>query len=386
MRQRQSALLGLVALASALLGGLGVAALLIGPGGYRPAASTAVTHPTPMPSFAVSHPTPTPSLASATATPTPQADLPSPRTYASMAFDAATGELVLFGGCCDATGRMEGDTWTWNGQRWTLMEKKASDPLPRASATMAYDPVHRNVVMRGGISNDNVLLDETWTWDGKQWVRMTPQKSPPVLAYAVDEPLVWDADRKAVLLFAFTRNGILTYDVPDLNQLWSWDGADWTQLSVPGAPSGLGENARGIAYDTARKVLVFLGYGNSSRYNSSTTPTTWTFDGKTWATASNAGPIANQSAYPIFAMVADEARANIVVFTWNLNTWTWNGTTWTQVNPVHSPSGLYRAGAATAYDSARKVVVLFGGSVQGGLQPYTNDLWAWNGTDWTRIA
>ena len=39
-----------------------------------------------------------------------------PRDYASMAYDPATGQLVLFGGY---DGGFLDDTWTWNGTTWT---------------------------------------------------------------------------------------------------------------------------------------------------------------------------------------------------------------------------------------------------------------------------
>jgi hypothetical protein len=32
-----------------------------------------------------------------------------------MAYDAAHGQVVLFGGCCSF-----GDTWTWNGTDWAI--------------------------------------------------------------------------------------------------------------------------------------------------------------------------------------------------------------------------------------------------------------------------
>ena len=46
-----------------------------------------------------------------------------------------------------------------------------------------------------------------------------------------------------------------------------------------------------------------------------------------------------------------------------------------------------RAGAAMTYDGARRQVLLFGGMTRdaGGTLVYPDDLWAWNGTTWTRL-
>ena len=70
---------------------------------------------------------------------------PSARSQAAMAYDAATGTTVLFGGATDCC-HLFGDTWTWDGSAWTK-RAPASHPSARYSAAMAYDE-HRGVVGR----------------------------------------------------------------------------------------------------------------------------------------------------------------------------------------------------------------------------------------------
>jgi hypothetical protein len=53
-----------------------------------------------------------------------------------MAYDAARGEVVLFGGW---DGTLLGDTWTWDGTTWTE-EHPAISPPARILMGMAYDP------------------------------------------------------------------------------------------------------------------------------------------------------------------------------------------------------------------------------------------------------
>jgi hypothetical protein len=43
---------------------------------------------------------------------------PPARYGASMSYDQATGDAVLFGGV-GSSGSYLGDTWTWNGTTWT---------------------------------------------------------------------------------------------------------------------------------------------------------------------------------------------------------------------------------------------------------------------------
>nr|MDA8292961.1 hypothetical protein [Actinomycetota bacterium] len=62
---------------------------------------------------------------------------PSARSFASMAYDPATGTMVLFGG--DGSSGLLADTWTWNGTTWTKQSPTTS-PSARYGASMAYDP------------------------------------------------------------------------------------------------------------------------------------------------------------------------------------------------------------------------------------------------------
>ncbi len=75
-----------------------------------------------------------------------------------MAYDAATGNVVLFGG---VNNTYLGDTWVWSGSTWTK-QAPATSPPPRWSASMAYDAATGNVVLFGG--NEGEPLGGTWTW------------------------------------------------------------------------------------------------------------------------------------------------------------------------------------------------------------------------------
>ena len=89
---------------------------------------------------------------------------PTPRTAHSAAWDAARGELVVFGGFDGASPTDE--TWVWNGT-WTL-KNPATRPSPRAYANMAYDEARQQVVLFGGSEDATTGLDDTWIWDGNE--------------------------------------------------------------------------------------------------------------------------------------------------------------------------------------------------------------------------
>lgn len=86
------------------------------------------------------------------------------------------------------------------------------------------------------------------------------------------------------------------------------------------------------------------------------------------------------------AMAYDSQRKVVVLFggrqenSYYKNTREWDGTRWRVVSKT-GPSARY--GHAMAYDKKRKVVVMFGGKDIYGN--YLEDLWKWNGGTWTQI-
>ena len=74
---------------------------------------------------------------------------PAPRSDAAMAFDAATGTILMFGGS-GADGVL-GDTWSWDGSSWSRLHPATSPPA-RQGSLMAYDAAAHSVVLYGGTS------------------------------------------------------------------------------------------------------------------------------------------------------------------------------------------------------------------------------------------
>jgi hypothetical protein len=142
------------------------------------------------------------------------ANSPPARADASMAYDAATGTIVLFGGCCAGRKDFLGATWTWNGSTWTK-QSPATRPPAREDAAMAYDAATGNVVLFGG-SDLHGFLNDTWTWDGSTWTEQAPATSPPIRGGA---PMAYDAATGTTVLFG----GVGAEDVV-LGDTWTWGG------------------------------------------------------------------------------------------------------------------------------------------------------------------
>jgi hypothetical protein len=75
-----------------------------------------------------------------------------------MAYDAATGNVVLFGGFHGRRSDLLADTWTWDGSTWTK-QSPATSPPGHGGGSMAYDAASGNAVLFGGDSPG-----DTWTW------------------------------------------------------------------------------------------------------------------------------------------------------------------------------------------------------------------------------
>jgi uncharacterized protein (TIGR03437 family) len=144
---------------------------------------------------------------------------PPARAGHSMAYDSVHGQVVLFGGegangfGFQATAEALNDTWVWDGTNWTQESPKTS-PAPRNSFTMAFDAAHGQVLLFGGLDGNGTDLNDTWIWDGSNWTQVSPQTSPS----ARDEyALAYDSTHGQIVLFGG--------ESPLQSDTWTWIGA-----------------------------------------------------------------------------------------------------------------------------------------------------------------
>jgi hypothetical protein len=103
---------------------------------------------------------------------------------------------------------------------------------------MTYDAKNKVCVMHGG------GLNETWLFDGKNWVKAETANSPGARSYAGS---CWDPVRQRVLVYGGAKDGALNHE------LWAFDGSDWALLDTEGELSK--QNGAFIYYNAARKKL-----------------------------------------------------------------------------------------------------------------------------------
>jgi len=178
-----------------------------------------------------------------------------------MAYAEAQQTVVLFSG--ESFGKRVGfllnDTWIWNGTQWSNQSLPVS-PSPRVGATMIYDPANLQLVLFGGTSGNSVYGD-TWIWDGHQWQQHLPKVSPPARAWAT---MVYAISLQQAILVG--GSSVSTNPaISGLNDTWQWDGATWSPLMSASAPTG-GYNS--AAYDATQQALIMYASTNSKSYPS----------------------------------------------------------------------------------------------------------------------
>ncbi len=352
---------------------------------------------------------------------------PQARHSSAMAYDAARSQVVLFGGGAfnNQSWQSFNDTWVWDGNSWTKKNPTLSPP-PRYGHAMAYDAARGQVLLFGGWNSSGSFLDDTWVWDGSNWAQRYPWQTPParsvhgltydaaraqVVLFGGQEPsgnlgdtwiwdggtwteenrvphlrsypaLAGDAARAQVVMFGGSKWWVEGINV-NLNDTWAWDGGKWIQKYPSQSPRPRYGHA--MAYDAERAQIVLFGgiESSSNRLNE-----TWVWDGTNWT---QRYPLQKPPARSYHAMAYDAARGQVVLFggmdssSNRLNdTWVWDGTNWTQKNPSQSPPA--RCYHTLAYDATRTQMVLFGGGGigSGWYGTMLNDTWVWNGSNWTQ--
>lgn len=336
----------------------------------KPIASTAFEYPTEAPI-----PSPTATSPNIPYIPPPTI-LPTFVSYPSIAFDRTRGELIMFGGTnppqCDECS----ETWIWNGENWERSATRVK-PIGRDSVGFVYDEARKQAVLFGSpglyFQQNGSLLNDTWIWDGQNWVEKHPLVSPPA-RFSGQMGMVYDVARQVVVLFGGTipnpENSRMT---KVLNDTWLWNGENWTQanpsVSLP-APEGI---PMAMGYDEARQNIVLLSSG------------TWIWNGENWR---EFYPAHSPSAGVQGVMAYDESRQQLVFIGRDVTsvstksqTWIWDGNDWIQVETKTDPI-VDGGGAYLFYSPQYRGLLLFKIDANVKLGRFGYRLWYWTGNDW----
>ncbi len=255
---------------------------------------------------------------------------PGQREDTMMAYDAADGYTVLFGGFNGSSGASLSDTWTFSGGVWTQIFPTTSPP-PRFDGQMAYDPLDGYVVLFGGIPDGScsTTLGDTWTFSGGQWTQLSPTTSPTARFFP---GMAWDPSDNEMILFGGT-DCLGNY----YGDTWSFVGGQWTQLFPTTSPST--RFGPGMETDTNDNQVLLFGGGTPSLTELGDT---WSFAGGAWT---QLFPTTSPSARVLQDHLMASDSGSPMIFGGYLfstgacdsDTWAWSSGSWTQESPTSSP-------------------------------------------------
>jgi len=300
------------------------------------------------------------------------------QNFAGMVYDISRSMSVVFAGQGIRT------LWDFNGAdfSWTNRSNPVNGPLERANPTLAYDSMRSKMMLFGGKTSDGVFHQDMFEWshsDATFINRTTAATKPPGRSQSA---MAYDSKRDRILMYG--GGGVGFYD-----DLWAWHPADktWEQLpntAIPRPPTMINHL---MAYDAAvDKVLVAA----ATQYFP-----VWQWDPVTglWtdrSTPSNLMP-SDLISHVNWTMAFDSDRRKLVVFGGTLfgkdtaDLWEWDVATavWSKRDvPASGSVPSVRRLAALAYDSGRRVMVMYGGA--GGVAGASGgdplgDSWEWDG-------
>lgn len=197
---------------------------------------------------------------------------PGGRDRPAIAYDPIRRVTVLFGGSSPRDDTFYNETWEYDGRTW-VRRFPLNPPSPRNGARMAYDPIRGKMLMFGGYRWEGrmVFFDETWEYDGARWSQRLPANHPDARETA---GLAYDSSRGVMVLFGGGRTaGSVVF-----NDTWEWDGGNWIRRSPATSPPARWAHA--LTYDQRRNRIILFGglTGTTSAFND-----TWEFDGNTWS-------------------------------------------------------------------------------------------------------
>ncbi|MCI4357232.1 MAG: PKD domain-containing protein [Thermoplasmata archaeon] len=304
---------------------------------------------------------------------------PTPRAGSGMSDDVSLGGVLVFGGTGLSNGNVVfNDTWTYVLGVWTLVAASPS-PAARYSPGLAVDSLGRDV-LDGGLAPTGGLggfQTDTWEFVSGVWTELQANFTPDArigaaFAGAVGSPT------SAVLFGGAGANSA------PRNDTWEFSRDYWRERISPGGPPS---RAFGMLAGNPAGVDEILFGGNTGL---TLLNDTWSFNGTTWTNrTATIGPSVRAGGSFVFdpATHTDILFGGVNATNVTLNdTWSLQSGVWTQMTPSLSPPARWLASAA--YDPALGGIVLFGGTPDGTLTGTLafNDTWLYSGGNWSKFA
>lgn len=157
---------------------------------------------------------------------------PTARRYTKMDYNPNTHRTVLFGGANSFAGpTVFNDVWYWENKDWHQAFPTGTAPGGRSSHGFAYDPIHDEFLLFGGINGSGVLFNDTWALAGdlSTWTQKTPSTVP---TGRYGHQLTYHPSSSSIYMMGGNSLGSDRYET------YKWSGSNWILLSPANAPNG----------------------------------------------------------------------------------------------------------------------------------------------------
>ena len=321
-----------------------------------------------------------------------------PWTDAATAFDpdlGSSGEIVAFGGCCNANGTLLNSTRVLTSGSWQTV-KPSTKPPARIGASMAWDPALGEVVMFGGetaTGDYNTALSDLWAFNGTNWSKVATTGGPP--AARSEAAMAYDTNNGQMVLYGgespltATKNSLSD---PDTWTLTSSGGTStWTEvLATNGVTPALYGASMATDPGSGDPILFGGDVATSSCavscFDLQNGSYEWT--GAGWTALPGGAPSPREFA----SMTAvGGSSPGLVLFggltapggtpTLQPDTWTWVNGTWSNPKPKNHPPARYDANMAESPVSPYQAIASAG--FTGGNTLVTTT-YGWTGTVWVK--
>ncbi|MBK8095736.1 MAG: hypothetical protein IPK26_01430 [Planctomycetes bacterium] len=225
--------------------------------------------------------------------------------------------------------------WEFDGVRWIAH----AEPAPAGQVeALVFDAVRRRLL---AFAYEPYSATAIQANDGVGWTTIRAATAPPSRSRP---QVVWDEARGRLVLFGGGAAVWGTYT--PLDDMWTWDGTNWTQLAPPLRPTP--RFAGGCAYDPVRQRMVLFGGEGSG----STLQDTWEWDGSNWR---DLAPVTGPGPQLWMTMAFDPASARVVLVgspvtaSTTTEAWAWDGAAWARLQAVGgAPPAMFLARDATS--------------------------------------
>lgn len=291
---------------------------------------------------------------------------PSYRQGSVLGYDEANEQLVMFGGYWSSTYYPE--TWVTSDPSlgWTKVETDTF-VSGRTNAAMAWDYEDQRLIMFGGLRADGEKLDDMWAWDGTDWTEI--DVDTPTARYW--HSLVSDPVSKKMWVVA-GRNAANQV----LKDVWEWDGTEWTDLGNTGVDPSLNYSYERAIYDESDSSIIIY----SEYYRK-----TYKFDGAGWAEVTTGTNPDVGWGYSFTYNPVTESGILAGGSSDRDQTWEFKDDEWALLSTTNVPTDRYNH--AAAYDSLNDQVVIINGYMDSFTNSVSNlpgyESWAFAGGDWS---